>query len=195
MATVVKSVASRGERWYISRHVLFLGGSVVRVIQAWRFKWLARKLTRACHTLPAPQASSSRSERAHPSHGSLPIIHSLPHLRSLHRPPQRTPANGAPLPLRHPSPTTRALCYCYRSRTHPSSIFLLLGTPLPPPQWVSAISPRYASAHLCRCVPWWAQSRLSLDHTLRSRNATRGRLSWQTQSSSKAPRVSRTSLR
>ena len=132
------------------------------------------------------------SDRAHPSHGSLPIIHSLPyHARYIDSPSARSPTAHL-FSVRHSSPTSCALCYL--CRTHPSSI-ILLGTPLPPPQWVSATSPRYASAHLYHCVPWWGLSRLSLDHTSRSRNVTRGRLSWRIQSFSRALLGLRTLLR
>jgi hypothetical protein len=77
-----KSVASRDSGWYISRHVLFLGGFVARVIQAWSFNCLARELYARLPQLPHPSRpsgfQSSRANRAHPSHGSLPLIHSLP---------------------------------------------------------------------------------------------------------------------
>ena len=189
----LKSVASRDSGWYISRDVLFLGGFVALVIQAWHFNRLAREVyARLPHPSRPSGFSLHAANRAHPSHGSLPLIHSLPHIRSLHRhlvhARQRRTSSPATLDPRTLLPPP------YASHEHPSSI-LLFGPPLPPPQWVSAISPRYASAHLYRCVPWWEQSRPSLDHTSRSRNATRGRLSWQTQSSSRAPLGLRTSLR
>ena len=199
MASTTKSVASRGSGWYISRHVLFLGGFVARVIQAWSLNCLARELYARLPQLPHPSRppgfQSSRANRAHPSHGSLPNNQDPTHFTRYHVRYIDSPSARSPTAHFFLSDTHSPRALDYLRRTHPSSILLLLGTLLPPPQWVSATSPRYASAHLYRCVPWWAQSRLSLDHTSLSRNATHGRLSWQTQSSSRAPLVSRTLAR
>jgi hypothetical protein len=126
--------------------------------------WYALLKTETCH-------NSNLS--AVPTH--IRYIPTQAHARSL-------TARSSPYHLRHPS-LTPATPTSIGQHPPPATT---TSPPPPPSLWASATSPRYASAHLSRCVLWSALRRLSQARISPSRNATRGLLSWQTQSSSRA---------